>query len=65
MNKEKFKEFLENKVKPAVQRLRIGQPVLLFDNATPHNNDLIKKTLHDLDWLRLPHPPYSPDLNPW
>ena len=39
MNKEKFKEFLENKVKPAVQRLRIGQSVLLLDNATCHNND--------------------------
>ena len=45
MNKEKFKEFLENKVKPALERLRIGQPVLLLDNATPNNNHLIKKNL--------------------
>ena len=30
MNKEKFKEFHENKVKPAVQRLRIGQPCMIW-----------------------------------
>ncbi|XP_064485163.1 histone-lysine N-methyltransferase SETMAR-like [Ornithodoros turicata] len=37
---------------------------LLQDNARPHTTHLTTRTLQDLGWELLPHPPYSPDLTP-
>ena len=34
------------------------------DNAWPHVAKDVKKCLEDLKWEVLPHPPYSPDLEP-
>ncbi|XP_064483065.1 uncharacterized protein LOC135395909 [Ornithodoros turicata] len=38
--------------------------LLLQDNARPHIVHLTTRTLQELRWKFLPHPPYSPDLAP-
>ncbi|XP_064466667.1 histone-lysine N-methyltransferase SETMAR-like [Ornithodoros turicata] len=38
--------------------------LLLQDNARPHTAHLRTRTLQELGWELLPHPPYSPDLAP-
>ena len=35
-----------------------------FDNAPCHNSKLTKEFLQTLPFIRIPHPPYSPDLAP-
>ncbi len=38
--------------------------LLHMDNAPAHRGDTVHRTLDALEWRRLPHPPYSPDLSP-
>jgi [histone H3]-lysine36 N-dimethyltransferase SETMAR len=38
--------------------------LLQDDNASPHKCELSKKTVADLGFESVPHPPYSPDLAP-
>ncbi|XP_064482834.1 histone-lysine N-methyltransferase SETMAR-like [Ornithodoros turicata] len=42
----------------------ITKGVLLEDNARTHTAHLTARTLEELGWESLPHPPYSPDLDP-
>jgi [histone H3]-lysine36 N-dimethyltransferase SETMAR len=65
MNATLFVSFLEDFVKPAIKKLRIGEPIILMDNARSHTAVLTTKYLKEQKWEHLPHPPYSPDLNPW
>jgi hypothetical protein len=60
MNAEKFVIFLDEKVKPEIEKLRIGQPIILMDYATPHNSSTTKKYLNESGWTWLSHAPYSP-----
>lgn len=54
------------RVKDKLLRRRPTWPVtyLLQDNASPHRSHLTTEKIQQLEWIRLPHPPYSPDLNP-
>lgn len=38
--------------------------LLHMDNAPAHRGDTVVQCLDRLEWRRLPHPPYSPDLSP-
>ncbi len=38
--------------------------LLHMDNAPAHSGDMVKWCMENLEWRRLPHPPYSPDLSP-
>ena len=38
--------------------------ILLDDNVRPHTERVTQKTIFQLQWFILPHPPYSPDLTP-
>jgi histone-lysine N-methyltransferase SETMAR len=42
----------------------IRSTYLLQDNASPHRANLTMAKIEALGWTKLPHPPYSPDLNP-
>ncbi|EFN75606.1 hypothetical protein EAI_04573, partial [Harpegnathos saltator] len=38
--------------------------ILQHDNARPHVAKVVKTYLETLKWEVLPHPPYSPDVDP-
>jgi hypothetical protein len=38
--------------------------ILQHDNARPHTLETTKAAIQELNWEILPHPPYSPDLDP-
>ncbi len=38
--------------------------LLHMDNAPAHRGLTVRRCLEALEWRRLPHPPYSPDLSP-
>ena len=59
-----FVRFLNNNLWKVIQQKRIRRPIILMDNARPHNNDVVKDFITERRWERLDHPPYSPDLNP-
>jgi hypothetical protein len=63
MNADKFVDYLDKKVKPEIERLRIGEPLILMDYATPHSNSKTKKYLNESGWTWLPHAPYSPGIS--
>src|ERR1700739_2696101 len=60
----RFLQFLRDTLWPAIQRKRIARPVILMDNARPHNAVTIGEFLEQRHWERLPQDPYSPDENP-
>ena len=45
-------------------QLLVTGPLILHDNARPHNADVVTKKLRDCGWEVLPHAPYSPDTSP-
>lgn len=63
INSQYHGEMLENKVKPAILKMRRG---LLFfqDNARPHTAQSMLETTEKLGSEVLPHPPYRPDHAP-
>jgi hypothetical protein len=51
----------------AIQQKRPGRRhgvILQHDNARPHTINMTKAAIRELNWEILPHPPYSPDLDP-
>jgi histone-lysine N-methyltransferase SETMAR len=49
----------------AIQQKRPGLRhgvILQHDKVRPHNENMTKVAIQELDWEILPHPPYSPDL---
>lgn len=47
------------------RRGKVARGILLWDdNAPVHRAGVVLDTIHDLQWSRLNHPPYSPDLAP-
>ena len=38
--------------------------LILYDNARPHIGKVVRELLDRYSWEVLPHPPYSPDMNP-
>ena len=67
VNSANYCELLK-KVKKDVKNKRRGrqsQGVILHeDNARPHTAVQTVRTISDLGWELLPHPPYCPDLAP-
>ena len=51
-----------SKIRPALFNQK--KIFLLHDNAKPHVSKNVSKTIKDLGFEILPHPPYSPDLAP-
>ena len=42
----------------------LPEVMLLHDNARPHSANLTKNTIQEFGLEVIPHPPYSPDLEP-
>jgi [histone H3]-lysine36 N-dimethyltransferase SETMAR len=65
INSEFYCTQLES-VQQALRELRSNSKgiFLLQDNATPHKATQSIRKIQGLGWTLLPHPPYSPDLNP-
>jgi len=63
-----YTDLLNNHLKPAIRTKRRGLlsagVLLQHDNARPHSARATMKTIDDLRFKCLPHPPYSPDLAP-
>ncbi|WKY04151.1 hypothetical protein Q1695_005266 [Nippostrongylus brasiliensis] len=62
-------EAIVNKIEEVDQRLAVIRPqrfkkLILFDNATPHRAKVTTQKLAQLRYVRVPHPPYSPDISP-
>ena len=71
VNKEYYEKYLRTVLRPALRRKRSElincTPLILHDNASPHNSNLVKELLGGYGWEVLDHPPpppYSPDLSP-
>jgi hypothetical protein len=55
------------RLEEAIQQKRPGQRhgvILQHDSARPHTANMTKAAIQERDWEILPHPPYSPDLDP-
>jgi len=63
-----YADLLKNHLCPAIKfkrRGRLSTGVLLqHNNAGPHTARSTVATIQDLSFECLPHPPYSPDLDP-
>jgi len=63
-----YSDLLKNYLQPAIKSKRYGllsSGVLLqHDNARPHTAHTTVATITDLHFECLPHPPYSPELDP-
>ncbi|VDL75392.1 unnamed protein product [Nippostrongylus brasiliensis] len=60
---------LVNEIEEADQRLALIRPqrfkrLILFDNATPQRVKETTQNLAELGYVRVPHPPCSPDISP-
>ena len=59
-------DMLQRELKPAIHSKRRGklskEILLLHDNARPHTAAHTLKSLKQLKWEAMEHPPYSPDL---
>jgi transposase len=58
------KEFIENWVKEFLLKNLKKDQVIIWDNASFHKSDKVKKMLEDAGYRLIFLPPYSPDLNP-
>jgi hypothetical protein len=54
---------LEEAIQQKTPGRRYGM-ILQHDNPRPHNANMMKAAIQELDWEILPHLPYSPDLSP-
>jgi transposase len=55
------------RLEETIQQKRPGRRhgvILQHDNARPHTANTTKAAIQELDWEILPHPPYSPGLDP-
>ena len=69
VNKEYYKAFLRNTLRPAIRKKRPEliemKPLILHDNASCHKTQVVIDVLENWEWEILAHPPpYSPDLSP-
>jgi len=64
MNGDRYKSFLENVLKPLIEKKRIRNPIILQDHATPHERTDVQNYITGQGWEILDHPAWSPDLNP-
>lgn len=64
MTSDRYKTFLDENVTKWQLDKKISYPIILHDNAKPYKAQIIKDLLKSKSWSSLPHPPYSPDLNP-
>lgn len=46
------------------QEHHVARPLLLHDNARSHIAGPVKELFKERQWVLLPHPTYSPDMNP-
>jgi histone-lysine N-methyltransferase SETMAR len=68
VNSATYADLLKNHLRPAIKSKGRGLlstgVVLQHDNARPHTARSTVATIQDLSFECLPHPPYSPDLDP-
>ena len=57
-------DFLDRNVTKWQMDNNINRPHLLHDNATSHKARIVREFIQSKNWSLVPHPPYSPDLNP-
>lgn len=69
VNSEYYAHFLRNELLPAIKEKRkdvdISKLCLIHGNSPTHNSLLTQKALDDIDLYPLPHPPSSPDMEPY
>jgi histone-lysine N-methyltransferase SETMAR len=68
ITRSSYCDLLVNHLKPAIRSKHRGLlttgVLLLHDNAWPHTAHATVAKIKDLHFQCLPHPPYSPDLEP-
>ncbi len=57
MNGSLFLTFLQNVLKPVIDRRRIRNPIILMDNARVHFTENVQTYIREQHWMVLPHPP--------
>ena len=67
MNSTRYIEFLNGTLSRYIEQnphFEENRPIILQDNATPHNAAITRNFITNQGWALIDHPPYSPDLNP-
>jgi transposase len=61
---ERYRQFLEDHMRPWLRHRGHRVPLILQDNARPHTSKLVSNFVREKGWEVLPHAPYSPDMHP-
>ena len=64
MTGDRYYQFLNETLKPAVESNRIWNPIIMHDNARPHLVYSVRDFFERNNWERWVLPPYSPDMSP-
>ena len=68
VNKEYYKMYIRTILRPAIRRKHQEMidrtTLILHDNVSPHEANVVQELLESYQWEVLDHPPYSPDLSP-
>ncbi len=64
INAERYRDFLDRRISDWAMANHVAEPIILHDNARPHKAQIVRELLESKNWTLLPHPAYSPDMNP-
>lgn len=59
-----YKSFLERHLVQWCQEHKVVRPLVLHDSARAHKSAVVEELFTSRQWVHLPHPTYSPDMNP-